>query len=75
MNPIVRDKQDITHVTYANRKINYYIKKNKIAKKDRTILKKYVETAASSMDNAIFLSVILSPPIKLHYAIFVVLLV
>ena len=34
----------ITHVTYANRKINYYIKKNKIAKKDRTILKKYVET-------------------------------
>ena len=26
MNPIVRDKQDITHVTYANRKINYYIK-------------------------------------------------
>lgn len=44
LNPIVRDKQDITHVTYANRKINYYIKKNKIAKKDRTILKKYVET-------------------------------
>ena len=44
MNPIVRDKQDITHVTYANRKINYYIKKNKIAKKGRTILKKYVET-------------------------------
>ena len=44
MNPIVRDKQDITHVTYANRKINYYINKNKIAKKDRTILKKYVET-------------------------------
>ncbi len=44
LNPIVRDKQDITHVTYANRKINYYIKKNKIAKKDRTVLKKYVET-------------------------------
>ena len=44
LNPIIRDKQDITHVTYANRKINYYIKKNKIAKKDRTILKKYVET-------------------------------
>lgn len=44
LNPIVRDKQDITYVTYANRKINYYIKKNKIAKKDRTILKKYVET-------------------------------
>ncbi len=32
------------HVTYGNRKINYYIKKNNIAKKDRTILKKYVET-------------------------------
>ena len=44
MNPTVRDKQNITHVTYGNRKINYYIKKNKIAKKDRTILKKYVET-------------------------------
>lgn len=44
MNPIVRDKQNITHVTYGNRKINYYIKKNKIAKKDRAILKKYVET-------------------------------
>ena len=44
LNPLVRDKQDITHVAYANRKINYYIKKNKIAKKDRTILKKYVET-------------------------------
>ena len=44
MNPIIRDKQNITHVTYGNRKINYYIKKNKISKKDRTILKKYVET-------------------------------
>ncbi len=44
MNPIVRDKQNITHVTYGNRKINYYIKKNKIAKKDRKVLKKYVET-------------------------------
>ena len=44
MNPIVRDKQNITHVTYGNRKINYYIKKNKIAKKDRAILKKYTET-------------------------------
>ena len=44
MNPVVRDKQNITHVTYGNRKINYYIKKNKIPKKDRKILKKYVET-------------------------------
>ena len=44
MNPIVRDKQDITKVSYGNRKINYYIKKNNIAKSDHTILKKYVET-------------------------------
>ena len=44
LNPVVRDKQNITHVTYGNRKINYYIKKNKISKKDRKILKKYVET-------------------------------
>ena len=44
MNPVVRDKQNITHVTYGNRKINYYIKKNNISKKDRKILKKYVET-------------------------------
>lgn len=44
LNPVVRDKQDITHVTYGNRKINYYIKKNKISKADRKVLKKYVET-------------------------------
>ena len=44
MNPIVRDKQDITKVSYGNRKINYYIKKNNIAKEDRMVLKKYVET-------------------------------
>ena len=44
LNPVVRDKQNITHVTYGNRKINYYIKKNKISKQDRKILKKYVET-------------------------------
>ena len=44
MNPIVRDKQDITKISYGNRKINYYIKKNNIAKEDRGILKKYVET-------------------------------
>ena len=44
MNPVVRDKQNITHVTYGNRRINYYIKKNKISKKDRKVLKKYVET-------------------------------
>ena len=44
MNPIVRDRQDITKISYGNRKINYYIKKNNIAKKDRSVLKKYVET-------------------------------
>ncbi len=44
MNPVVRDKQNITHASYGNRHINYYIKKNKIAKEDREILKKYVET-------------------------------
>ena len=44
MNPIVRDKQDITKISYGNRKINYYIKKNNIAKEDRSVLNKYVET-------------------------------
>ncbi len=44
MNPIVRYKQDITKISYGNRKINYYIKKNNIAKEDRSVLKKYVET-------------------------------
>ena len=44
MNPVIRDKKNITKVTYGNRHINYYIKKNKIARKDRKILKKYVET-------------------------------
>ena len=31
-------------ISYGNRKINYYIKKNNIAKEDRSVLKKYVET-------------------------------
>ena len=44
MNPIVRDKQDITKFYYGIRKINYYINKNNIAKEDRSVLKKYVET-------------------------------
>lgn len=44
MNPVIRDKSDITRVTYGERHINYYIKKNNISKKDRQILKKYVET-------------------------------
>ena len=44
MNPVVRDKSDITRVTYGNRHINYYIKKNKIPKKERKFLQKYLET-------------------------------
>lgn len=44
MNPVVRDKSDITRVTYGNRHINYYIKKNNVPKSERKILKKYVET-------------------------------
>lgn len=44
LNPVVRDKKNITQVSYGNRHINYYIKKNKISKEDRKILKKYVET-------------------------------
>ena len=44
MNPVVRDKSDITRVTYGDRYINYYIKKNKISKEDRKILQKYMET-------------------------------
>lgn len=43
LNPIVRDKDDITRVTYADRHINYYIKANNISKEDRELLKKYVE--------------------------------
>lgn len=44
LNPVVRDKENITRVAYGNRHINYYIKKNKISKEDRQILKKYTET-------------------------------
>ena len=44
MNPVVRDKSNITKVSYGNRHINYYIKKYNVAKEDRTVLKKYVET-------------------------------
>lgn len=44
MNPVIRDKEDITKVTYGNYHINYYIKKNSIPKSERTILKKYLET-------------------------------
>lgn len=44
MNPVVRDKKDITKVSYGNYHINNYIKKNKIPKEDRAVLKKYMET-------------------------------
>ena len=44
MNPIVRDKNNITHVSYGNYHINNYIKENNISQNDRGALKKYVET-------------------------------
>ncbi len=44
MNPLIRDEANPSHVSYAGYHINQYIKKNKIAKEDRTLLKKYVET-------------------------------
>ena len=44
MNPVVRDKKDITKVSYGDYHINNYIKKNKIPKEDRAVLKKYMET-------------------------------
>ena len=44
MNPIVRDENDVSRVTYGNYHINQYIKENKIPKDERGILKKYLET-------------------------------
>ena len=44
MNPLVQDENNPSHVSYGNYHINQYIKKNKIAKEDRILLKKYVET-------------------------------
>lgn len=44
MNPIVRDEENPSHVSYGNYHINTYIKKNKIPQNQRDILKKYVET-------------------------------
>ena len=44
LNPIVRDKDNITHVSYGNYHINNYIKQNNISQNDRSVLKKYVET-------------------------------
>ena len=44
MNPIVRDEENPSHVSYGNYHINTYIKKNRIPQEQRDILKKYVET-------------------------------
>lgn len=44
MNPIVRDEENLSRVSYGNYHINTYIKKNKIPQDQRDILKKYVET-------------------------------
>ena len=44
MNPIVRDEENLSHVSYGNYHIYTYIKKNKIPQDQRDILKKYVET-------------------------------
>ncbi len=44
MNPLVPDPADPSKVSYGERHINYYIKKNKINRDDREILKKYMET-------------------------------
>ena len=44
MNPVVRDENNITHVSYGNYHINHYIKQNDISQENRTVLKKYVET-------------------------------
>lgn len=40
MNPIVRDEENPSHVSYGNYHINTYIKKNKIPQDQRDILKK-----------------------------------
>ena len=44
MNPLVRDENNPSHVSYGNYHINTYIKKNNISQEDREVLKKYVET-------------------------------
>ena len=44
MNPIERNQENPTHVSYGNYHINQYIKTNKIAKDQREVLKKYTET-------------------------------
>ncbi len=44
LNPVIRDKENITRVSYGNRHINYYIRKNKLNAEERKTLRKYVET-------------------------------
>ncbi len=44
LNPVQRDKDNITHVSYGNYHVNYYIKENNISQENRTVLKKYTET-------------------------------
>ncbi|MDO5335828.1 MAG: NlpC/P60 family protein, partial [Eubacteriales bacterium] len=44
MNPVKRDKTNITRATYGNYHINDYIRMKDIPKEDRELLKKYVET-------------------------------
>ncbi|MDO4649085.1 MAG: NlpC/P60 family protein, partial [Eubacteriales bacterium] len=44
MNPVERNKSDITKVAYGNRHINYYIKKHNVDTDGREVLKKYTET-------------------------------
>ncbi len=44
MNPLIRDENNPSHVSYGNYHINTYIKENDIAQENRSILKKYTET-------------------------------
>lgn len=47
MNPIVRDEENPSHVSYGNYHINTYIKKNKIPQDQRDILKNMWKQTAS----------------------------
>ncbi len=44
LNPVVRDSRNVKKVSYGNRHISYYIKKNKLTGEDKAFLEKYVET-------------------------------
>lgn len=44
MNPLIRDENNPSHVSYGNYHINTYIKENNIPQEERAVLKKYVET-------------------------------